>query len=228
MAGARRKWFQLGIKRALDVVVSASILVALSPLFLLTALAIMLETNGPVFSVTHENYYRRRSIQIVRFRTGEPGGHVGRMLTRSGLDRLPMLFNVLRGELSIIGPRCQVDILPSLVPDVVANLLNDNAFRPGLIGLELPDERRHGAADQLYWPGVLAPFHIVLNQWPLLIFGVACFENIGIRAQLLIEYTGMSLMCSIRLGHENGSLKRLSAICSAMPSRSAHNYRFPA
>jgi lipopolysaccharide/colanic/teichoic acid biosynthesis glycosyltransferase len=51
-----------------------------------------------------------------------------------------MLFNVLRGELSIIGPRCQVDILPSLVPDVVANRLYDNAFRPGLISFELRDE----------------------------------------------------------------------------------------
>ena len=114
--------------------------VTLSPLLLLTALAIMLETNGPIFSVTHESYCRRRSIQIVRFRTGEPRGHVGRMLTRSRLDRLPMLFNVLRGDLSIIGPRCRVDILPSLVPDVVANPLYDNAFRPGLISLELPDE----------------------------------------------------------------------------------------
>jgi hypothetical protein len=49
MAGARRKRFQLGIKRTLDVVVSASVLVALSPLLLLTALAIMLETMAPSF-----------------------------------------------------------------------------------------------------------------------------------------------------------------------------------
>jgi hypothetical protein len=44
------------------------------------------------------------------------------------------------GFLCIIGPRCQVDILPSLVPDVVANPLYDNAFRPGVISLELRDE----------------------------------------------------------------------------------------
>jgi polysaccharide biosynthesis protein PslA len=138
MAGVRCKRFELGIKRALDVVASASILVALSPLLLLTALAIMLETNGPVFSVNHENYYRRRSIRVVRFRTGET--HVGRMLRRTGLDRLPKLFNVLRGDLSIIGPRCQVDTLPSLVPDVVVDPLYENVFRPRLISLKLPDE----------------------------------------------------------------------------------------
>ena len=140
MAAAQRKWFQLGIKRGLDVVVSALILVALSPLVLLTALAIMLETNGPIFSVTRENYYRRRSIQVVRFRTGDHRGHVGRLLTRSGLDRLPMLFNVLRGDLSIVGPHCHADILPSLAPDVFVKALYDSAFRPGLISLELPDE----------------------------------------------------------------------------------------
>ena len=131
MAGVRCKRFELGIKRALDVVASASILVALSPLLLLTALAIMLETNGPVFS-------RRRSIRVVRFRTGET--HVGRMLRRTGLDRLPKLFNVLRSDLSIIGPRCQVDTLPSLVPDVVVDPLYENVFRPGLISLKLADE----------------------------------------------------------------------------------------
>ncbi len=140
MAAAQRKWFQLGIKRALDVVVAALILAALSPLLLLTALAIKLETNGPIFLITREDYYRRRSIQVVRFRTGENRGLVGSMLTRSGLDRLPMLFNVLRGDLSIVGPHCQVDVLPSLVPDVFPKPLYDNAFRPGLISLELPDE----------------------------------------------------------------------------------------
>ncbi len=140
MAAAQRKWFQLGIKRALDVVVSASILVALSPLFLLSALAIKLETNGPIFLVTSENCYSHRSIRILRFRTGERRGIVGRMLTRSGVDQLPMLIAVLRGDLSIVGPHCQIDVLPSLVPNVLVNPLYDSAFRPGLVSLELTDE----------------------------------------------------------------------------------------
>ena len=78
--------------------------------------------------------------ELCGFELGSAGAIVGRMLTRSGVDQLPMLFTVLRGDLSIVGPHCQVDVLPSLVPDVFVNPLYDSAFRPGLISLELPDE----------------------------------------------------------------------------------------
>ena len=139
MATDRQKRFQLAIKRALDVVISVLILALLSPLILLITVAIKFETGGPVFVVTRENCYSRQNIPVLRFQTG---GYVSvtRLLTESGFDQVPMLLNVLRGDMSIVGPRCQIDVPPSLVPRVELDPLYESSLKPGLISLEIPDE----------------------------------------------------------------------------------------
>lgn len=130
--------FQAELKRALDVLLSATALLLLSPLFALVAAAIKCSSPGPVLfrqkrlgrygepfiflkfrsmyansnAVVHEEYVRR-------FIAGAPAGRngiykitddprvtrVGRALRRTSLDELPQLWNVLRGEMSLVGPR---------------------------------------------------------------------------------------------------------------------------
>ena len=109
-------------KRAFDVVLSSLFLVLTSPLILVIAAAIKLERGGKIFFVQERLGLNRRPFLCVKFRTmienaeGESGPiwsrendprvtRVGHLLRKSRLDELPQLWNILKGEMSFIGPR---------------------------------------------------------------------------------------------------------------------------
>jgi Undecaprenyl-phosphate glucose phosphotransferase len=137
-------------KRALDIVGACVALVVLSPLMLLTAMAIKLESPGPVLFRQYRSGFNAKRFLIFKFRTMtvmEEGDSViqatrqdprvtkfGAVLRTTSIDELPQLFNVLLGDMSLVGPR----------PHAVAHdghygqLLSDYAFRhhvkPGITG----------------------------------------------------------------------------------------------
>ena len=109
-------------KRALDLLIAVPGIVVMSPFLLVTALAIKLESRGPVIFRQERVGRHGRSFQILKFRTMVDGAHllgpgyllsrndpritrVGAFLRRWSLDELPQLFNILRGEMSVVGPR---------------------------------------------------------------------------------------------------------------------------
>ncbi len=109
-------------KRAFDLLFGTVALVVLSPVMAAAALAIRLETPGPVLFRQRRHGYNDRVIEVLKFRTmhtaaADPDAQrivtrddprvtrVGRFLRRSSIDELPQLVNVLRGELSLVGPR---------------------------------------------------------------------------------------------------------------------------
>ncbi len=109
-----------GLKRALDVVVATTVLLLGAPVLLLIALAIRLESRGPVFFLQERVGMDQQPFWMLKFRTmrvdAEQLGawttpndprvtRVGRLLRRTSLDELPQLINVLLGEMSIVGPR---------------------------------------------------------------------------------------------------------------------------
>jgi undecaprenyl-phosphate galactose phosphotransferase/putative colanic acid biosynthesis UDP-glucose lipid carrier transferase len=137
-------------KRALDLAGASLALLVLSPLMLLTAVMIKLDSPGPVLFRQWRSGFNAKQFQIFKFRTMtvmEEGDRVvqathddprvrkfGRLLRATSIDELPQLFNVLRGDMSLVGPR----------PHAVAHdgyygqLLADYAFRhhvkPGITG----------------------------------------------------------------------------------------------
>jgi lipopolysaccharide/colanic/teichoic acid biosynthesis glycosyltransferase/glycosyltransferase involved in cell wall biosynthesis len=136
------------LKRLADVTISALLLIGLSPLLLLTALAVRLDSPGPALFRQRRIGRGSRQFSILKFRSMRvgtpdlashlmgPGSdrvtRVGRVLRRTSLDELPQLWNVLRGEMSLVGPR------PALFnqDDLIALRQRDgvDALRPGVTG----------------------------------------------------------------------------------------------
>jgi lipopolysaccharide/colanic/teichoic acid biosynthesis glycosyltransferase len=132
-------------KRSLDVVVAALALAVLTPLFLLIALLIVMDSRGPVFYRAARAGYRGRPLRMLKFRKmhvdaagagltlaeDERLTRVGAWLARTKLDELPQLWHVLRGEMSLVGPRPEA-------PDCVRRFAADYALilsvRPGITG----------------------------------------------------------------------------------------------
>lgn len=152
------------VKRWIDILLALGGLIVLSPLFALIALGIKLESKGPVFFRQTRLGKDRVPFEILKFRTmktdtpkdmpthllSDPKHYItrfGAFLRRSSLDELPQCINILRGDMSVIGPR------PALwnQSDLIAarERVGANAIRPGLTGWaqingrdELPIDRK--------------------------------------------------------------------------------------
>lgn len=123
------------LKRCSDIVIALTVLVVLSPLLAVIAVAIHLQDRGPSLFTQIRLGRARRPYRIFKFRTMLDGriSRLGAGLRRTGLDELPQLFNVLRGDMSLIGPR------PLTAADVVRlgwdRDLPRWQVRPGITGL---------------------------------------------------------------------------------------------
>jgi lipopolysaccharide/colanic/teichoic acid biosynthesis glycosyltransferase len=137
-----------GVNRLLDAVLAAALLVITSPLLALAALAIRLESRGPVFYRQLRVGRDGHQFELWKLRTMVPGAEamgagiyvvegdtritrVGRLLRRFSLDELPNLVNVLRGEMAIVGPRPTVQEQVDRYTDRQRRRLE---VRPGITG----------------------------------------------------------------------------------------------
>ncbi|MFE4974616.1 sugar transferase [Kitasatospora sp. NPDC056651] len=118
------------MRRGGDLAVAALAAIVAVPLALLIALLLRCTTGGPVLQRLTRTGRYGREFQILRFRTGD-GGRFAALLRRTGLDELPRLWNVARGEMGVIGPR------PASPDQAVRYSRRERgrlAVRPGLTG----------------------------------------------------------------------------------------------
>jgi polysaccharide biosynthesis protein PslA len=142
-------------KRAMDIGISLASITVLLPAFVLVAVLIRLDSKGPAI-FTQTRWGRNGSkIQVYKFRSmyqdlGDRTGvaqtiqddprvtRIGRALRRSNIDELPQLFNVLKGDMSLVGPRCHaIGMLAAGQPyeTLIPDYHRRHTMRPGMTGL---------------------------------------------------------------------------------------------
>jgi O-antigen biosynthesis protein WbqP len=139
----------LKAKRVIDFILSVLAAVILSPLFLILFIAIKMDTPGPIFFKQKRVGINKTHFNILKFRTmridtpkdtpthllGNPDQYitkVGKFLRKTSLDELPQIFNIIKGEMAIIGPRPALWNQYDLIAE--RDKYNANNVRPGLTG----------------------------------------------------------------------------------------------
>jgi len=137
------------VKRAFDIVGSFLLLVLLSPLMLVTAVVIKLESPGPVFFRQQRVGLHKKEFTMLKFRsmrvnatsdtawstkTDSRRTRFGRFIRKCSIDELPQLFNVLVGDMSLVGPRPEVPFYVARFKESVPLYLVRQQVRPGMTG----------------------------------------------------------------------------------------------
>lgn len=152
-------------KRVLDITVSLSLLALLWPVMLLAALAIKLDSSGPILFKQARLGLRGRAFDMMKFRTMVVGAEqigtglynfeddprvtrVGRILRITSIDELPQLFNVLSGTMSLVGPRPPVTYELGDLGELEWRKKRRFVVRPGVTGLAQINGRNELSWDQ--------------------------------------------------------------------------------
>jgi lipopolysaccharide/colanic/teichoic acid biosynthesis glycosyltransferase len=159
------------LKRVIDITASLILLVVLAPLMLVIALAIVCDSPGGAFFRQRRAGFQGREFEVVKFRSmrpGQPGqGHatgirdpritrLGGLLRRTSLDELPQFFNVLTGDMSLVGPRPL--LLSSIRPEERIRL----KMRPGVTSLAAVSGRQ-----SITWDERIALDRRYVENWSL-------------------------------------------------------------
>lgn len=138
-----------GCKRAMDFILSLAGIIVLAPVFVILAIAVKLDSKGPVLFCQKRVGIHKKTFQMFKFRTMRTDApkdmpthllqnpdqcitRVGRFLRKTSLDELPQLFNILRGDMAVIGPRPALWNQYDLIEE--RDKYGANDVRPGLTG----------------------------------------------------------------------------------------------
>jgi exopolysaccharide biosynthesis polyprenyl glycosylphosphotransferase len=153
-------WFTLIVARAISIVAAITALVLTGPLMALVAVLIKLDSEGPVFFLHERIGIGGRPFFLIKFRTMTSGGtgsewaadnehrttRVGRILRRFRIDELPQFFNVLQGDMNLVGPRPHPVTNFQLFTERIPYYGVRCSIRPGITGWA---QIRYGYANNL-------------------------------------------------------------------------------
>lgn len=139
------------VKRAMDIVVSLIGLVVFSPIMLICAIAVKCSSKGPAIFKQERIGLHNKPFEMYKFRTMEvqkPGAEkkgwttkddprvtkVGRLLRKTSMDELPQLFNILKGDMSVVGPRPERPQFVEKFKEEIPRYMVKHQVRPGLTG----------------------------------------------------------------------------------------------
>lgn len=146
MSKAKKRIYQRWIKRPLDCILSCLAIVILSPVLLILAMMVRFKLGSPVFFTQNRPGKNEKVFKLYKFRTmtdakDEKGNLLpdekrltafGKKLRSTSLDELPELFNIFKGDMSVVGPR---PLLISYLPYYTERERKRHSVRPGLTGL---------------------------------------------------------------------------------------------
>ena len=137
-------------KRALDLLLASAALVIVAPLIAVVATLIKVDSRGPAFFVQSRIGFNGRQFRIYKFRTmsvAEDGPvihqatrddprntRIGGLLRRTNIDELPQLWNVIAGDMSLVGPRPHASAHDTKYEEIIANYAFRHHVKPGLTG----------------------------------------------------------------------------------------------
>lgn len=153
------------IKCIIDFILALIGLIILSPLFLLIAILIKIDSKGPVFFLQERLGKNGKVFKIYKFRTMVDGAidmgsglrtdegdsritRVGNLLRKTSLDEIPQIINILKGEMSIIGPRPPVPYHPRKYEEYSDEQKKRFTVRPGISGYAQVELRNSGTWDE--------------------------------------------------------------------------------
>lgn len=185
------------IKRSYDIVLSGAAILVLSPILLLVACLIKLDSKGPVIFRQERIGLREKTFTLFKFRSMKVGSErgaaytcekdsritrIGCLLRHTRLDELPQLFNVLRGDMSLIGPRAEWDKLVKDYERIIPFYHFRHLVKPGITGwaqvnypygANLEDTRNKLRYDLYYvrYFSLLLDFSIMVKTVFVMLFG---------------------------------------------------------
>jgi lipopolysaccharide/colanic/teichoic acid biosynthesis glycosyltransferase len=147
----RQGLLEHGLHRGLDILASLTLLVLTMPLLLLVALAIKLDSRGPIFYKQERVGRHHRNFNIFKLRSmtvdaETPGAavwakvgdsrvtRVGRFIRLTRIDEIPQAINILRGDMAFVGPRPERPVFVAQLTAAVPHYADRAAVRPGLTG----------------------------------------------------------------------------------------------
>ncbi len=140
---------QKAIKRLIDITLSLIVLIVFLPVWVTVVILIKVTSKGPIFFLQNRPGQHKKIFKVYKFRTMKPGSEkmvkgqevlkddnritsIGKFLRRSKIDEIPQILNVLKGEMSLVGPRPERIASLEEYDDEVSKRLN---MKPGMTGL---------------------------------------------------------------------------------------------